>query len=87
MKNKPKTSAQKGRKRTFRLDRIAFLFGFKTWRKFETALVGLEIDREKNNENIRYLINRLIGKLNELLEQLAEMDDDPDSWDVPRRLE
>jgi hypothetical protein len=63
-------SAMKGRKRAFRLNSIAQLFGFPTWRKMESAFISLEILREKADENVVFLKNNLKGLLQEMMDSL-----------------
>ena len=70
MTNKPGKSALKARKRTFRLNNIAKLLGFKTWGKMATAFIALEVNREKADENIDFLKNQLKGMLLRMLELL-----------------
>ena len=50
---------QKSRKRTFRLDKFAQLMGYPTWRKYESAMIACEIEREKQGESPEWLAGKL----------------------------
>ena len=70
MPEKASKSALKARKRTFRLNNISKLLGFKTWGKMATAFITLEVKREKADENIDFLKNELKGMLLRMLDLL-----------------
>lgn len=63
-------SAEKTRKRQFRLNRCAMLLGHPNWGKLETAVTGAEIRREAKQGDIEYLKDELKKIVRHMLESL-----------------